>query len=304
MKVGEVIQEVSKALRGKEEVIEKALLCLLAEGHLLIEDVPGVGKTTLALSLSKVLDLSFARIQFTTDLMPSDITGTSIFDQRKKDFVFKEGPIFNNVVLADEINRATPKTQSALLEAMAEKQVTVDGVTYPLPRPFFVIATQNPMDHYGTFPLPESQLDRFTMRISVGYPSPEVEVSMVSGTSPIELVQNLRVVLSKKDLLGILEEVKRVFIGEDVAKVVVDLVRFTREDPRVILGVSPRGSIHLATVSKAKAYLRERDFVVPEDVLEVAPYVLSHRMIVREGSSGEEVIKDAVKTLKESLSYK
>ncbi len=290
-----VIEEISKIVRGKEEVIEKALVCFLAGGHLLIEDVPGVGKTALALSLAKVLGLSFSRIQFTSDMLPTDITGTSVYDQVQKEFVFKKGPIFNNVILADEINRATPKAQSALLEAMAEGQVTVDGKTYRLPEPFFVIATQNPIEHYGTYPLPESQLDRFAMRLSVGYPDPKTETEIVMGRNPLEKIETLRVLTSPQEISSVREEVKQIYISEEIARFAVKIVARTRNDPDVILGVSTRGVLHLVSCAKAQAYLRGRDFVVPEDILELAVPVLAHRLVVTEGLAKEEVIKRALR---------
>ena len=292
MDVRAVIDEVSKVVRGKEEALIKALSCLLAGGHLLVEDIPGVGKTTLALALARAMDLSFSRIQFTSDLLPSDITGISVFDQARKEFVFKEGPIFHNVVLADEINRATPKTQSALLEAMAERQVTVDGKTYRLPEPFFVIATQNPVEHYGTYPLPESQMDRFMMRITLGYPDRETEREIVMGTNPLEKVSTIRKVTSKEEILESVSKVKEVYLSPELADFIVSLVWATREDPQIILGVSPRGAIHLAQCSRALAFIRGRDFVVPEDVIDAAPHVLAHRIIVREGADREGVIKE------------
>ncbi len=286
------MDEVSKVVRGKEEVVLRAVTCLLAGGHLLVEDIPGVGKTTLALALARAMDLSFSRIQFTSDLLPSDITGSSVFDQARKEFVFKEGPIFHNVVLADEINRATPKTQSALLEAMAERQVTVDGNTYRLPEPFFVIATQNPVEHYGTYPLPESQMDRFMMRISVGYPDRETEKDIVMGINPLEKVGAVRKVTTKEEILESISKVKDVYLSPEVAEFIVSIVRATREDPRILLGVSPRGAIHLAQCSRALAFVKGRDFVVPEDVIETAPHVLSHRIITREGAENEGVVKE------------
>ncbi len=292
MNVRGVISEVSKIVRGKEQVVAQALVCFLAQGHLLVEDIPGVGKTTLALSLARAMDLSFSRIQFTSDLLPSDITGTSVFDQSRREFVFREGPIFRNVVLADEINRATPKTQSALLEAMAERQVTVDGSTYPLPQPFFVIATQNPLEHYGTYPLPESQLDRFMMRISLGYPDPEVEREIVMGMNPLDRVPTVRKVASAEEILEAIREVRSVYISPEVADFIIALAIRTRQDPAVVLGVSTRGVLHLAQSARATAYVKGRDFVVPEDVVEVAPYVLPHRILVREGVDREGLVRD------------
>ncbi len=292
-----VVDEVSRIVRGKEEVIVRSLTCLLAQGHLLIEDVPGVGKTTLALSLARALDLSFSRIQFTSDLLPSDITGTSIFDQSKKEFVFRPGPIFNNVVLADEINRATPKTQSALLEAMAERQVTVDGVTYSLPRPFFVIATQNPIEHYGTYPLPESQLDRFMMRISIGYPSEEVEKDIILGSDPLEGIENLKPVVTKDKLIQAIEEVKRVHVSEEVGDFIQKIINLTRNHPSIILGASTRSAIHLTQSARALAYVRGRDFVVPEDVIEIAPYILGHRLLTRDEENKDSLVREIINSV-------
>ncbi|EDP75454.1 MoxR family ATPase [Hydrogenivirga sp. 128-5-R1-1] len=294
MNINAVVEEVAKVVRGKEEEIRRSLICFLAGGHLLIEDIPGVGKTTLALALSKAMSLSFARIQFTSDLLPSDIVGTSVFDQSKREFVFKAGPVFNNVVLADEINRATPKTQSALLEAMAERQVTVDGTTYELPDPFFVIATQNPMEHYGTYPLPESQMDRFTMRLSIGYPDTDTERDIVMGVNPLEKVSTVKEVVSAHDIREATEEVKKVYISPEVAELIVSIVSQTRSDANILLGVSTRGAIHLANCARALAYSKDRDFVVPEDVLEMAVPVLSHRLIVREGMDKEEAVSEVL----------
>jgi MoxR-like ATPase len=294
MNLRAVVEEVIKVVKGKEEVITKALTCFLAGGHLLLEDIPGVGKTTLALALARAMGLSFSRIQFTSDLMPSDITGVSVFDQSKREFVFKPGPIFKNIVLADEINRATPKTQSALLEAMAERQVTVDGETYELPEPFFVIATQNPLEHYGTYPLPESQMDRFMLRLSLGYPDADTEKEIVMGINPLERIESIRSVVSPREISSAQEEVKKVYVSEEVADFIVSLVSMTRSNPKVFLGASTRGTIHLAQCSRALAYMKGRDFVVPEDVLEMAVPVLSHRLLLREGVSGEEVVKEAL----------
>jgi len=291
MNVQEIIDSVSTVLKGKEEVVLRSLVCFLSGGHLLLEDVPGVGKTTLALSLSRVLGLSFARIQFTSDLLPSDILGVSIYDQSKKAFVFKQGPIFHQIILADEINRATPKTQSALLEAMAEGKVSVDGTTYELPKPFFVIATQNPVEQYGTFPLPESQLDRFSMRLFLGYPDKETEVSILRGENPLENVAKLSPMVKPHEILATMQQIGRFYVSPEVAKFVVEIVSRTRNHSDVLLGVSTRGAIHLVSCAKALAYCRGRDFVVPEDIIDLAPYCLAHRMIVREGTDAEALIK-------------
>lgn len=294
--------EVGKVLKGKDGVINYSLICLLSGGHLLLEDVPGVGKTTLALALAKVLGLSFARIQFTSDLLPSDILGVSVYDQSRKAFVFKKGPIFNNLVLVDEVNRATPKTQSALLEAMAEGKVSVDGVTYELPRPFFVIATQNPVEQHGTYPLPESQLDRFSMRLSLGYPDPETEAQILKGENPLEKVEKLKSLFKPQELLSTMDSIKRFYVSHEIAQLMVKIAQATRQHPGILLGASTRGLMHLISCAKALAFTRERDFVVPEDVLELAPLCLSHRIIVREGESPTALIEEIVQKLRPSLS--
>jgi len=293
--------EIGKVLRGKDEVISYSLICLLSGGHLLLEDIPGVGKTTLALSMAKVLGLSFARIQFTSDLLPSDILGVSVYDQAKKNFVFKKGPIFNNLVLADEINRSTPKTQSALLEAMAEGKVSVDGITYELPQPFFIIATQNPVEQYGTYPLPESQLDRFSMRLSLGYPDPETEMQIIRGENPLERVEKLKPVVKPQDILTTIDAIKRFYVSPEVAKLVVAIGQATRQHPGIVVGVSTRALIHLVNCAKALAYTKERDFIVPEDVLELAPVCLSHRIITRDGESSISLIRQIVEDIRSSL---
>lgn len=293
--------EIGRVLRGKEGVINYSLICLLSGGHLLLEDVPGVGKTTLALAMARVLGLSFTRVQFTSDLLPSDILGVNVYDQSKKTFVFKKGPVFSNLVLADEINRSTPKTQSALLEAMAEGRVSVDGVTYELPQPFFVIATQNPVEQHGTYPLPESQLDRFSMKLSLGYPDPETEAQILRGENPLEKVDKLKPLLKPQELLSAMESVKRMYVSSDVSKLAVSIAQATRQDPRVLLGVSTRGLMHLISCARAMAYTKERDFVVPEDILELTPLCLAHRLIVREGESPTAVLQDIVEKVRASL---
>ncbi|MFN3264946.1 MAG: AAA family ATPase, partial [Aquificaceae bacterium] len=229
MELETVVSEIKRVLKGKDEVVNYSLICLLSGGHLLLEDVPGVGKTTLALSMARVLGLSFARIQFTSDLLPSDILGVSLYDQSKKSFVFKKGPIFNNLILADEINRATPKTQSALLEAMAEGKVSVDGVTHELPQPFFVIATQNPVEQHGTYPLPESQLDRFSMRLSLGYPDMETEAQILRGENPLEKVERLKPVVKLQDLASVMESIRKFYVSPEVAHLAVEIAHATRQ---------------------------------------------------------------------------
>ncbi|MFN3598335.1 MAG: AAA family ATPase [Aquificaceae bacterium] len=296
-----VKSEIAKALRGKDEVIDYSLICFLSGGHLLFEDIPGVGKTTLALSMAKVLGLSFARVQFTSDLLPSDILGVSVYDQSKKSFVFKKGPIFNNILLADEINRSTPKTQSALLEAMAEGRVSVDGITYELPRPFFLIATQNPVEQYGTYPLPETQLDRFSMRLRLGYPNEETEAQILIGENPLEGVEKLKPIAKTQELISAMDRIKRFYVSSEVARLAVSIAKATRDHPEVLLGVSTRGLIHLINCAKAMAYTRDRDFVVPEDILELAPFCLSHRIITRVERSAEAILRDIVEKLRQRI---
>ncbi|MFN3946652.1 MAG: AAA family ATPase [Aquificaceae bacterium] len=298
----EVIKhEIGKILRGKDHIINYSLICFLSGGHLLLEDIPGVGKTTLALSMAKVLGLSFARIQFTSDLLPSDILGVSVYDQSKKSFVFKRGPIFSNLLLADEINRATPKTQSALLEAMAEGKVSIDGVTYELPQPFFLIATQNPVEQYGTYPLPESQLDRFSMRLSLGYPDEETEAQILRGENPLERVEKLKPVVKPQEILSVMDRIKRFYVSPEVARLAVSIAKATREYPEILLGVSTRGLIHLINCAKAMAYTKDRDFVVPEDILELAPLCLSHRIITRDGKPAEAIVTSIVEGFRISV---
>ncbi|WPM32171.1 MoxR family ATPase [Hydrogenobacter sp. T-2] len=298
MEVEAVISEVRRVLKGKDEIVKYSLVCLLSGGHLLLEDVPGVGKTTLTLSIAKVLGLSFARIQFTSDLLPSDILGVSLYDQSKKSFVFKKGPIFNNLILADEINRATPKTQSALLEAMAEGKVSVDGITYELPQPFFVIATQNPVEQHGTYPLPESQLDRFSMRLSLGYPDMETEAQILRGENPLERVERLKTMIKTNELISFMENIRNCYVSPEVAYLAVEIAYNTRHHPNILLGVSTRGLIHLINCAKALAYTKDRDFVVPEDIFELAPFCLSHRIVTRDGQQADQIIRSIVESLK------
>lgn len=298
MELESVVSEIKKVLKGKDEVVNYSLVCLLSGGHLLLEDVPGVGKTTLALSMAKVLGLSFARIQFTSDLLPSDILGVNLYDQSKKSFLFKKGPVFNNLILADEINRATPKTQSALLEAMAEGKVSVDGVTYELPQPFFVIATQNPIEQHGTYPLPESQLDRFSMRLSLGYPDRETETQILRGENPLDKIEKLKPMVKAHELSSVMESIRKFYVAPEVAHLAVEIAHATRQHPEIILGVSTRGLMHLINCARALAFTRDRDFVVPEDILELAPLCLSHRIITRSGGKGDEVIRGIVERVR------
>ena len=267
---------LSQVLLGKEEAVRLTLVCLISRGHLLIEDVPGVGKTTLAEALARLVDGSFRRLQCTSDLLPGDITGVSIYRPQHQDFEFRPGPVFANFLLADEINRATPKTQSALLEAMSEGQVTMDGQTMPLPDPFMVIATQNPMEQQGTYALPESQLDRFLMRIEIGYPSPDQERAILRGES--RKPQSLKPLLTSADLRILQQDVERVHVDADLESYLLSLVAKTRQHEGVTLGVSPRGGQALYRAAQASALLDGRDFLVPDDVKQLAAPVFSHRL--------------------------
>ncbi len=264
---------------GKEQALELTVIGLLCQGHILIEDVPGVGKTVLARSLARSLGVMFSRIQFTPDMLPSDVTGVSIFNQQSREFEFREGPIMAQIVLADEINRATPKTQSALLEAMEERQVTVDGVTHPLPSPFMVLATQNPIEYEGTFPLPEAQLDRFMLRIHLGYPALDDEVKILSDQQYQHPIQSLAPVAEQEELQKMQEAVRRVYVSPAVKRYIVELTRATRENQDVYLGASPRGSLGLFRAGQARAAMQGRDYVLPDDIKALAEYVLAHRIV-------------------------
>jgi MoxR-like ATPase len=280
-------ENICRALVGKSVPVRLAVIGLLARGHLLIEDVPGVGKTTLAAALARSIGAGFQRIQFTSDMLPSDVLGVSVWEPKLSEFVFKPGPLFTNIVLADEINRTTPKTQSSLLEAMNEAQVSLDHSTYPLPRPFMVLATQNPREYEGTFPLPESQLDRFLLRIRIGYPETADEKAVLRGTvAPTPA--RLQPVLSAEDVLELQEATERVRAEESVLDYVVDLVSATRRSPLLSLGVSPRGSLALLRAARARALVDGRDYLVPDDIKELATAALAHRVIVkaRLGASG------------------
>ena len=275
-----LVENIKKVIIGKPSAIEMAIVSLLCEGNALIEDVPGVGKTMLARSVAKSIGCSFRRIQFTPDLLPSDITGVSIYNQKAEAFEYKKGPIISQIVLADEINRATPKTQSALLEAMDERQVTVEGVTHELPRPFTVMATQNPIEYEGTFPLPEAQLDRFLITINLGYPSVEQELSIINNQETVHPIESLGQVLSSDDILSIQEAVKTVYVDDLIREYIVGLVDKSRNHAEAALGASPRGSLALFRGTQALALIRGRDFVLPDDVKELAVPMLSHRIIV------------------------
>ena len=270
---------IGQVFVGKEAVVQNALACLLAGGHLLIEDVPGVGKTTLALSLAKATGCTFQRIQFTSDMMPSDILGVSLLNPKTQEFEFRKGPVFNQVVLADELNRATPHTQSALLESMNERQVTLDNQTMPLPNPFFVVATQNPHEHHGTFPLPESQLDRFMMRLSIGYPDTASEKTILAMGMEHEAIRQMETALTAVELLKWMDRVRRVLVAPVVDDYLLSLVQATRTAEHVEVGVSPRGAIALRKAAQARALLFSREHVVPDDLKALAVPVLAHRLI-------------------------
>lgn len=277
---------VNQVVLGKESQVRLAVTCLLARGHLLLEDLPGMGKTTLSHALARVMGLSFQRIQFTSDLLPGDILGTSVFDKDSGGFVFHPGPIFAELVLADEINRATPKSQSALLEAMEEGQVTIEGATRALPQPFFVIATQNPVSQSGTFALPESQLDRFLMRLSLGYPARAAERALLQGQSRRELLPELQPLLDHAALAAIQQDVAQVRVSDALVDYVLRLAEATRSQPQFAWGLSPRGSLALLAAARAWAYLDRRDYVIPEDVQAVLPAVLGHRLRESADASG------------------
>jgi len=298
-----IIENVETVIVGKREAVELIVIGLLCGGHILIEDIPGVGKTMLARALARSLDCTFRRVQFTPDLLPADITGVSIFNQKSREFEFRPGPIFANVVLADEINRATPKAQAALLECMEEFQVTVDGRTYQMPRPFFVVGTENPIEYEGTYPLPEAQLDRFLMRVSMGYPAPEDEVRIMREQRLEHPVNQVRPVVDQAEIVELQRAVRVVHLEECIEEYIVSLVRATRGHPDVVLGASPRGSLALMRCAQALAAIRGRDYVTPDDVKQVSRAALGHRLIARpdlelRGSSGVEVIEEALKATK------
>lgn len=275
-----IANNLEKVIVGKAETVRLTVIGLLCQGHLLIEDVPGVGKTMLAKALAKSLGCSFKRIQFTPDMLPSDVTGVSIYNQNTREFEFRAGPVMAHIVLADEINRATPKTQSALLEAMEEKQVTVDGVTYPLPVPFMILATQNPIEYEGTFPLPEAQLDRFLMRIELGYTSLMNEIKILELQQLQHPIEAIEPVTTVEEIKMMQELIKQVYVAPAVERYIVEVVRSTREHPEIFLGASPRGSLGLFRAGQARAAIDGRDFVLPDDIKALARNVLAHRVVV------------------------
>lgn len=272
---------IEKVIVGKDEVIEKVLISCFCSGHILLEDIPGTGKTTLAKALAKSIDCQFKRVQFTPDLLPSDVTGINFYNQKIEDFIFKKGPIFTNILLADEINRATPRTQSSLLECMEERQATIDGAAYPMAQPFLVIATQNPVEIQGTFPLPEAQLDRFFMKLSMGYPDAESERKMLSNFITENPLDRLESVAAKEDIQTAQQQVKAVTVSDAVKGYVLDIVEATRQNDKMRMGVSPRGSLALMRAAQGAAGIRGRNYVIPDDVKFVCEDVLSHRVICK-----------------------
>lgn len=304
-KLEQLQSTIESVIRGKSDVVELALVTLLAGGHLLIEDVPGVGKTTLGHTLAKSFDCTFQRIQFTSDMLPSDITGLEVFNQRSSTFEFKPGPIFANVILADEINRSTPKTQSALLEAMAEGQVTVEQETYQLPRPFMVLATQNPIEHHGTYPLPESQLDRFMMRLRMGYPDSEDEKTILRQQTLNSPVDDLVPVMHSDSVLALQREVRDVAVDESLIDYLIGIVRATRDADILDLGVSPRGSLALYHAAQALAFIEGRDYVIPDDIKRLVVPIFAHRVIVnsrfstgmRRSDEAEAALQEIIKSV-------
>ncbi|HEY1366937.1 MAG TPA: AAA family ATPase [Gaiellaceae bacterium] len=294
-----VVRNLARVVHADAETLRLVVLCLVAEGHLIIEDFPGVGKTMLAKALARSLDCPFSRLQFTPDLLPSDVTGVNVFNQKENEFEFRPGPVFASLLLVDEINRASPKTQAALLECMQESQVTIDGVSYPLERPFMVMATQNPIEYEGTYPLPEAQLDRFTMRLAIGYPQLADEARMLDEQTHEPPLDALEPVAGAADALAVVEEAKRVYVEESLNRYVVALLRQTRGDSRLYLGASPRSGIALMRVAKARALADAREYLVPDDVKAVAAAVLAHRLILAPearsaGLDGSEIVREAL----------
>ncbi len=273
-------KQINEYFVGKEEVVDNVLTCLLAGGHVLIEDVPGVGKTTLVRVLSKSVDMSFGRIQFTPDTLPGDVTGFSLYNMKTSEFEYKEGAIMHQIVLADEINRTSPKTQSALLEAMAEGSVTVDGVQYKLPDPFMVIATQNPVEFIGTFPLPEASMDRFMMRLSVGYPSEEAEIKLAKNQVEGQKIEDIKNICSAEDIIKLKEDITKIKISDNVIAYAREIVDLTRNEPRFVIGASPRALLHILKASQARAFIQGREYVKPDDIKAVSVNTLHHRLVL------------------------
>ncbi len=305
-RLGELRRSIARVVKGKEDVIELAVVTLLARGHLLIEDVPGVGKTTLAHSLARSFQCSFQRIQFTSDMLPSDVIGVSVFNPGTQKFEFKPGPIFANIIVADEINRTTPKTQSALLEAMNESQITVDNFTHPLPRPFLVLATQNPIEHHGTYPLPESQLDRFLMRIRMGYPARESEKEILRNGAGYSPAEKMPALMDAADVLGMQESVSKIKVDESLLDYALEITERTRQTELLSLGVSPRGAVMLHRAAQARAFVEGRDFCLPDDFKQLILPVFAHRVVVssryvstqKKSEQADAILREIVETVR------
>ncbi|MCS7202015.1 MAG: MoxR family ATPase [Dictyoglomus sp.] len=295
-----IINNLSKVIVGKENIIELITISFICGGHVLIEDVPGLGKTLMVKAFARTLGGNFKRIQFTPDLLPSDLTGINFYNQKTGDFEFKPGPLFANIILADEINRATPRTQSSLLEAMEERQITVDGITRKLPDPFMVLATQNPVETYGVFPLPEAQLDRFFMRIKIGYPKREEEVEIINRNKRFDLLEDIETVITKEEIDYVRKNYSNVKISKEVMDYLLDIIDKTRNSDNIQLGVSPRGSIALFKGCQVYALFRGRDYIIPEDIKELAPYILNHRIITL-GTMKSKDIYGFIRTIIESI---